>query len=530
MTEELLPDLVTRAEQARADGDVLAGLTAAEDAWALLAPDDASRRRQVGLLLAHFRYRSGALAPAVDVALAILPLLRASGPTSELIDLLRLTALGASDTHRFEVALACAQEAHRLAVELGDAARISLATNALGCFFERSGDPWQAERLMLEAMTLARSQPERHPLFTALNNLGAILIGKFYLLRDATAQEEARAPLRVALPHAREAAAMAAAGGEAFFTVFTQGNLGEVLVHLGEGDEAGALLHGALGLARRHGFEAQVWRIGCTLGELKLQQGRPQAAWDALTGVLEAAGAALQHTTRMRLHHALWRAARELGRDAGALVHLEAYLRLERERAVTQLRAQSDLFVTRMEAEQMRQEARRQHARASQLEADVRRDQLTGLGNRREMERRWPELLAQVSASQAPLAVAMLDLDHFKQVNDHFGHAVGDRVLMTMAQLLRAHTRAGDLVARIGGEEFLLVLPEAGAARALEVCERLRQRVAAHDWGQIATGLRVTLSGGLAHAPPYDADALSLRADAALYRAKAAGRNRLVQA
>jgi diguanylate cyclase (GGDEF)-like protein len=193
------------------------------------------------------------------------------------------------------------------------------------------------------------------------------------------------------------------------------------------------------------------------------------------------------------------------------------------------LQAQSDLFITRMEAEQVRQEAQRHRARASALEADVRRDQLTGLGNRREMEVRWPELIRDARASGQALSVAMLDLDLFKQVNDSHGHAVGDQVLVALAGLLRAHTRGTDLVARMGGEEFLLVLPDTGAERAADVCERLRQRVASHDWAALAPGLQVTLSIGLTTSPPVDAQTLSLRADAALYRAKAAGRNRLVQ-
>jgi diguanylate cyclase (GGDEF)-like protein len=289
------------------------------------------------------------------------------------------------------------------------------------------------------------------------------------------------------------------------------------------------LLDESLTLARPLGFEAQVWRMGCTQGELLLLQQQPQAAWDQLAQVLQAAAQADQRTTHMRLHHAMWRAAAQLGRSADALHHLQAYLALERARAVTQLQAQSDLFITRMEAEQVRQEAQRHRARASALEADVRRDQLTGLGNRREMEVRWPELIRDARASGQALSVAMLDLDLFKQVNDSHGHAVGDQVLVALAGLLRAHTRGTDLVARMGGEEFLLVLPDTGAERAADVCERLRQRVASHDWAALAPGLQVTLSIGLTTSPPVDAQTLSLRADAALYRAKAAGRNRLVQ-
>jgi diguanylate cyclase (GGDEF)-like protein len=318
--------------------------------------------------------------------------------------------------------------------------------------------------------------------------------------------------------------------GDAFAQVFCLGNLAEVLVHLGDTAAAEPLLAEALGLAQPHGFEAQVWRLRCTQGELLLSRGRAGEALDRLAAVLDTSSRADQPITRMRLHHACWRASAALGQDSLALQHLQSYLQLERQRSARQLRAQSDLFVTRMEAEQARLEAQRQHARARALEADVRRDQLTGLGNRREAEARWPELLDAARAAQAPLSVAMLDLDHFKLVNDRHGHAVGDQVLVALADLLRAHTRATDLAARLGGEEFLLVLRDTDARAAAEVCERLRSCVQGHDWASLAPSLAVTVSIGLTSAPPYEAQTLSLRADAALYRAKASGRNCLIQA
>jgi diguanylate cyclase (GGDEF)-like protein len=521
--------LISQSEVARDSGRLAEGLAMAEPAWLALGADNAPARRRLGLVLLHLRYRSGDLSKAVELADDLLPLLRASGPTTELIDTLRTVSLCSADTNRFAMSLSCAQEAHRLSLDIGDAARLSLSTNALACFFERSGDPWQAERLMLESLSLARQAGDAYATRVALNNTGAALIGKFYLLRDAMPTEQAADSLRLARPFVEESVVLARASGEVFFQVFALGNLSEILVHLGEAEPAAQLLDEALTMARPLGFEAQVWRMGCTQGELLLLLQQPQAAWDQLVQVLKAAAQADQRTTHMRLHHALWRAAAQLGRSADALHHLQAYLALERARAVTQLQAQSDLFITRMEAEQVRQDAQRHRARATALEADVRRDQLTGLGNRREMEARWPELIREARASGQPLSVAMLDLDHFKQVNDMHGHAVGDQVLVTLGGLLRTQTRGSDLVARMGGEEFLVVLPDTDAERAADVCERLRQRVAGHDWATLAPGLRVTLSIGLTTSPPVEAQTLSLRADAALYHAKAAGRNRLVQ-
>lgn len=522
-------DLLTRAEAARATGDLAVGLATASRAWRSLPEADLPRRRHAGLLRTHFLYRSGRLGELVECGLEVLPLLRADGPATELIDLLRMVALCACDSNRLDVAQRCAQEAHRLALGLGDVGRLSLAVNTLGCFYERTGDPWQAERLLHEALTLAQTQAESHPKFAALNNLSAVHIGSFHLLRDAVGIEEAREPLRRALPFARDAVTMGLKAGDPFHRVFTLGNLGEILVNLGQADEADTALAQAHDEAVRGGFDAQRWRIAVARGEWQLLQGRPQAAWDVLNGALQESTASNVRMTHLRLHHTLWRAGRELGRHADALVHLQAYLQLERLRTVTQQRAQSELFVTRLEAEQMRTEAHRHRTLARELEADVRRDPLTGLGNRRELERRWPQLVAQAATDDTPLAVAMLDLDSFKQVNDARGHAVGDRVLVALAGLLRAHTRAADLVARVGGEEFLLALPDTSPERALEVCERLREQVAAHDWHALAPGLQVTISAGLACSPPGDRDTLIEAADAALYRAKSAGRNRVMR-
>ena len=365
MEDAPLELLLAGAEAARDPGALAEGLGLAKQAWDRLDGAPALLRRRGGVLLTHLAYRTGALSTMVEVALCTLPLLRASGPASELIDLLRATAIGGCETGRFDIGLSCAQEAHRVALEIADPARVALSLNSLAVFFERSGDPWQAERLLVEALQAARQQPDPAALFVTLNNLGAALIGKFYLLRDAVPLAQAREPLMSALPHAREAAAMADAGSEVFHRVFAQGNLGEILVNLGQDSEARQALDTALALAHTHGFEAQVWRIGCSMGELSLLQGRPHQAWQQLQDVAAASAQADQRATHMRLQHALWRCAAALEDPVRALHHLQQYLLIERQRSVAQLHAQSDLFVTRMEAEQMRRDAQRHQARRS---------------------------------------------------------------------------------------------------------------------------------------------------------------------
>lgn len=164
------------------------------------------------------------------------------------------------------------------------------------------------------------------------------------------------------------------------------------------------------------------------------------------------------------------------------------------------------------------------------LEALAATDALTGLMNRRRFFQRLEAEVARAARFSRPLSVAMVDVDHFKRVNDTYGHATGDAVLRAVAQTLREALRAMDAVGRVGGEEFAVLLPETGLEAAAGVLERIRQAVAglevmAADGRQV----RVTVSAGVAAwQAGEEAEAALRRADAALYAAKSAGRNRVV--
>lgn len=158
-----------------------------------------------------------------------------------------------------------------------------------------------------------------------------------------------------------------------------------------------------------------------------------------------------------------------------------------------------------------------------------RQDALTGLANRRYFFERLGEAVSHAERHQHPLSVLMFDLDHFKQVNDTFGHAGGDAVLKAVSGLLRDGARAGDVAARLGGEELALLLAETGCDQSRQVAERFRVGVAAlRPLGEehvfTASIGAATLCLG------EDGDALLARADKALYAAKEAGRNRVVVA
>ncbi|HEX6374059.1 MAG TPA: diguanylate cyclase [Longimicrobium sp.] len=156
-------------------------------------------------------------------------------------------------------------------------------------------------------------------------------------------------------------------------------------------------------------------------------------------------------------------------------------------------------------------------------------DELTRLPNRRHLLAVAHERLADAKRSQKPISVLALDVDHFKRINDTFGHEVGDAVLRRVADTCRAALRHDDSIGRTGGEEFVVVLPHAAAERAMEVAERLRAAVERLEWDDVDPALRVTVSVGVAERAPADDDfaALSRRADDSLYRAKKLGRNRV---
>ncbi|MFI5908645.1 diguanylate cyclase [Dactylosporangium sp. NPDC051541] len=170
----------------------------------------------------------------------------------------------------------------------------------------------------------------------------------------------------------------------------------------------------------------------------------------------------------------------------------------------------------RMETELAKATAEQERRRADGLLRISLEDPLTGLANRRRLD---DELATGVDGH----TIALIDVDHFKLVNDRYSHQVGDEVLRTLAALLRAGCRSGDIAARYGGEEFALLFFGRPDAEAMEAADRIRRLVEEHSWSAVAPGLRITVSIGVASGP----DLLAV-ADLRLYQAKHAGRNRVV--
>jgi len=184
------------------------------------------------------------------------------------------------------------------------------------------------------------------------------------------------------------------------------------------------------------------------------------------------------------------------------------------------------LFQTR---QQLRAKMEEVLALQQRLQEQSTQDPLTGLFNRRYLVEAMERELSRCARAGLPLSILLMDIDHFKRINDAFGHQAGDAVIVHLAHLLRQHARAGDVVCRYGGEEFLLLCPEMPQAAALERAQQYRTSLAAQPLQVGTTSIPMTLSAGVATFPEHgdSAEALIRSADEALYRAKGLGRNRV---
>jgi diguanylate cyclase (GGDEF)-like protein len=163
----------------------------------------------------------------------------------------------------------------------------------------------------------------------------------------------------------------------------------------------------------------------------------------------------------------------------------------------------------------------------ARLDSLSREDALTGLNNRRAFNEVLAREWSRRTRESSSFSLVAFDIDHFKRINDQHGHAVGDEVLVQLAQLVSGHARQSDYVARVGGEEFVMLLPSTGVSGAALLADRLREAVLYADWPK---GHRVTISVGVACSRFDDVSAgdLLVRADQAMYQAKARGRNQTI--
>jgi diguanylate cyclase (GGDEF)-like protein len=197
---------------------------------------------------------------------------------------------------------------------------------------------------------------------------------------------------------------------------------------------------------------------------------------------------------------------------------------------------QREQFAALLEAQEANQLLQNEIVARQRLEGELRHlaqtDDLTGLNNRRWFLELSKQALRYTRRMRTPLALCMVDLDHFKVINDTKGHAAGDRVLILVSEQCRMELRETDIIGRFGGEEFLITLPNANSDNAVVIAERLRLRIEAFELPDELSDVRLTVTVGIAQVAPDETtlEPALLRADKALYTGKRDGRNMVVVA
>ena len=478
----------------------------------------------------------GRIREALDATDAALVDARARGDRRAEGHLLVRQGIALDATAEFEAASQALRAATVAFAEIGDEAALASAFNSLGVVRSRAGDPLAGLSYYTRVRQIRERLGDTDGVLQVLNNLGINLknLGR----------------LDEALDYNDQAAALAARLEDPGARVVVAANRAVLLALMGRA-EALATFEEAEAGSRRHGYALFLGQTLRHHAEHLLELGRPEDAaprLDEAARVAEAAGA-------RDLLESVWSlrstCAERLGDTPAALADLRRAYALAAELAEERLRSRLDARQDRFDRDQALRtsdEARRRHddlrrahteleelhvqlaEQANLAEARARTDHLTGLANRGHLEERLRDEIARARRYGTPLALAMIDLDRFKQINDRFTHVIGDHVLRAVAGVLHDQVRSADLVARYGGEEFTLVLPETGLEAAKSVTAKLAAAMAAHPWRVLHPELgRVTLSVGIACTDQgLDAGALLATADARLLRAKRSGRAQVI--
>jgi diguanylate cyclase (GGDEF)-like protein len=457
---------------------------------------DATAQTEVAALKAQLSFFTGAYAPAVSHAERALQLADDTGDDDLRIYVRRATCLvfgnvGVRDwRHRLDELL-------ELTIACGDLWEEAISRNDIACWLQEEGNVQEAEQEIDRAVEVAERVP-------GANSFALAVV------------HSTRADIRLlggrpcdALEDARRSIELLTAGGEPNPYVLGATVRAEVQARmaLGQFEDARESGEDALALLGESVPRTRSLILN-TLAAALREAGRIEEAYDALARAAELERQAFRELSD--LHLSLERAnleATAARRETDALA--------AKNRQLEEAHAELERRASQLEGLQ------------EQLREQAERDPLTGVHNRRFLSRALDRLATE--RIPGPLSLAVLDLDHFKQINDQFGHATGDQVLVLAAGLLCDALRASDIVVRSGGEEFLVLMPSTDAHAATVCCQRIREALHDEDWERISPGLFVTTSVGVATAEdPSNLDALISLADQRLYQAKREGRDRVV--
>jgi diguanylate cyclase (GGDEF)-like protein len=464
------------------------------------------------------------------------------GDNHNIVSSLAAAGMAYVDMCSFDDALAVFERAERMVMQLDDQDLELRVIGNMSLAYCNIKDFASARRLMQRTLGLAQALGKQDLVLRSHANLGHIELEHGLLERESGNEAAAREHFE----RAREVMARMLDDGHVHQSPFDLGitklNLGIAHRELGDVDSAHTLLQQSREIMQRAGHAGGVCEADMYLSLIGLQRGQLQEGIAALQAFARGEVPGVTPLLRARAWRQLSTACEQAGDLRTALNAYKAFHTLDQAMLTERVsaraaalalkmdieRAQIEADVLRIHAEQLMDTNTQLSAEASVLSRQANEDGLTSLSNRRHFDEQFPKLLEQMRVMGGEMYVALADLDHFKQVNDQFSHSVGDEVLRQVSAILRAHSRADDLVARYGGEEFILVLQHANAEQALAACQRLRSAVEHRNWPALADDLAVTMSIGLAKCDPNKTPLENIQAaDVLLYRAKDEGRNRV---
>ena len=325
-------------------------------------------------------------------------------------------------------------------------------------------------------------------------------------------------------------------------------SLGEVYIRLGDLDEAAKCYQRAFGLARGKSFRREEADALRRLGNLYNLQGNPGQAMEVLKEALSIAQELNIRREIFECHLGLVDIYKQTGMFEMALYHFEQFHKIKEEvfndqsdqrirnletiHQVKQARREMELF--QQKSIELQKEIEKRTKAQELAETRSRVDSLTNVFNRGYFFSLAQQYLVEAIENKTPLSFIIADIDHFKEVNDHFGHIEGDHALISIANQIKTSIRQGDIVGRYGGEEFVIILPLTNVDMAIKVAERVRESISLSEISSIHKDLRLTASFGVSTLHDYDGETVTIleellkQADQAMYEAKNLGRNRVI--
>ena len=407
---------------------------------------------------------------------------------------------------------------------------LQAALLTLGIVYRSLGQLDTARDYCQQALDCAIALSDRVGQGVAIDTLACVHSSAAAAAREEGRGEEAEQHEHEAMRCSSQAIHIAREHGHLRYEATAVNNLAESMSHVGEALAALQMLED---WARDNPCELPRVRVNMleTRGRLCLALGQAPRARELFELALAAGPDADQE---INIVSCLASACEALGDYRAALSHFQRFHALHVQLAAAAAQRSARIAAVRLDTERQRERAvaleldnAKLQRHADTLLRQSTEDPLTGLANRRRLD----QLLRAGHMGHSGHAALMVDIDHFKTVNDRFSHAVGDAVLCQLAALLTDGSRSIDTAVRLGGEEFLVLLPQASAAAAAATAERLRARIEAFDWTVLAPGLAVTASIGVAlGAEASSVDGLLALADQRLYAAKRSGRNCVVSA